>query len=56
MDESPRQTNDGLAKSPPRLEDILKSLAEAKFHGSLTIHYANGIPRKIEYKMVADTV
>ncbi|GFO54907.1 hypothetical protein GMSM_19140 [Geomonas sp. Red276] len=34
--------------------DILKQLEETKFHGSVTIHYASGNPRKIEYKSVQD--
>ncbi len=39
-------------KNQPCLEEVLKTLEETRFHGSVTIHYADGQPRKIEYKSV----
>jgi hypothetical protein len=47
MNEKP---NDALQK----LKEILESLEETKFHGSVVIHYASGKPKKIEYKKVED--
>ena len=41
-------------KKTPVLLDILNNLDENKFHGSITIHYTHGNPRKIEYKSVHD--
>lgn len=41
-------------KNDSMLLEILKSLEEKQFHGSVTIHYTFGKPRKIEYKMVED--
>ncbi|MCM0084230.1 hypothetical protein L4X63_21845 [Geomonas sp. Red32] len=38
------------------LDDILRQLEATKFHGSVTIHYASGSPRKIEYKSVHDLI
>lgn len=32
----------------------LREAEEQKFHGQITIHYANGKPRKIETKQVED--
>lgn len=38
----------------PSLADILKALEESRFHGNVTIHYAGGKPKKIEYRTVED--
>ncbi len=38
----------------PSLADILKALEKSCFHGNVTIHFANGKPKKIEYKTVED--
>jgi hypothetical protein len=43
-----------VTKTQPCLEEILETLEETKFHGNVTIHYANGQPRKIEYKTFQD--
>ena len=41
-------------KKQPRLEEILKTLENTKFHGNITVHYTNGQPRKIEFKTVQE--
>ena len=38
----------------PSLAEKLKALEESRFHGNVTIHFANGKPKKIEYKTVED--
>jgi len=37
-------------------KEVAKKLVEdkQKFHGSVTVHYADGEPKKIEYKEVQD--
>lgn len=36
------------------LDEHLEELKDKSFHGSVTIHYANGIPKKIELKAVSE--
>lgn len=36
------------------LIDKLKKLVAARFHGKVTIHFANGVPKKIELNQVED--
>jgi hypothetical protein len=43
-----------MENKQPCLDEILKTLEETKFHGNITIHYTNGLPRKIEYKKVQE--
>lgn len=36
------------------LDEHLDQLKKDGFHGSVTIHYANGVPKKIELKAVSE--
>lgn len=37
-------------KKQPCLDEIMITLEKTKFHGNITIHYTNGVARKIEFK------
>lgn len=36
------------------VEEVIKQLRASNFHGNVTIHFANGQPKKIETKTTED--
>jgi len=37
-----------------KLIELIKKLIKDGFHGKITVHFANGVPRKVEINHVTD--